>query len=118
MVQVNSYNQTAKPSAEVLGNSSKSLEKSLNRVYQSPINLPSIPPELIQYVDNGRNPDIYSRELVEAARKSNQIMKGKKEAFADFRDVLAGEMRRAMPELGEEVDDVVVATGGRVEKGR
>lgn len=51
---------------------------------------------------------------MEAARKSNQIMKGKTEAFADFRDCLAAEMRRAMPELGEDVDRAVVGTGGKV----
>lgn len=78
--------------------------------------LPAIPPELIQYVDNGRNPDIYTRELVEAARKSNQLMKGKLEAFGDMRDVLAEQMRNAMPELTEDVDRAVRATGGVVKK--
>jgi mediator of RNA polymerase II transcription subunit 10 len=81
----------------------------------SPVtSLPAIPPELIQYVDNGRNPDIYTRELVEAARKSNQLMRGKMEAFADFRDVLAGKMRDAMPEVEADVDRCVRATGGVV----
>jgi mediator of RNA polymerase II transcription subunit 10 len=67
-------------------------------------------------VDNGRNPDIYTRELVEAARKSNQLMKGKTEAFAGMRDALADAMRTAMPELSEDVDRAVEATGGVVLK--
>ena len=74
--------------------------------------LPHIPPELIQYVDNGRNPDIYTREFVELARRGNQLMKGKMAAYADFRDVLAGEMGRALPEIREDVGKVVEATGG------
>jgi mediator of RNA polymerase II transcription subunit 10 len=63
-------------------------------------------------VDNGRNPDIYTREFVELARRGNQLMKGKMAAYADFRDVLAGEMGRALPEISEDVGRVVEATGG------
>lgn len=74
--------------------------------------LPYVPPELIQYVDNGRNPDIYTREFVELARKSNQLMKGKIEAFSSFRDVLAGEMRKALPELEADIALVLDKTGG------
>jgi mediator of RNA polymerase II transcription subunit 10 len=42
-------------------------------------------------------------------------MKGKMEAFGDFRDVLAGEMVKGMPELKGDVRKVVVETGGRGE---
>lgn len=43
-------------------------------------------------------------------------MKGKLEAFRDMRDVLAEQMRNAMPELREDVDRAVRATGGVVKK--
>jgi mediator of RNA polymerase II transcription subunit 10 len=66
----------------------------------------------LQYVDQGRNPDIYTREFVELARRGNQLMLGKEAAFASFRDVLAREMMSAMPELKEDVQMVVEATGG------
>lgn len=72
-----------------------------------------MPPELIQYVDNGRNPDVYTREFVELVRRGNQLMRGKQNAFAAFRDVLAGEIERAMPELRDDVAKVIAATGGR-----
>lgn len=45
-------------------------------------------------------------------QRGNQDLKGKREAFADFRDVLAREMRSAMPECRGEVDRVVAMTGG------
>ena len=64
-------------------------------------------------MDNGRNPDIYTREFVEGARRSNQLMKGKMEAFSSFRDILATEMGKAMPELREDVGKVLEATGGK-----
>lgn len=71
-----------------------------------------LPPEIIEYVDAARNPDIYTREFVELVQRGNQDLKGKREAFADFRDVLAREMRSAMPECRGEVDRVVAMTGG------
>lgn len=52
---------------------------------------------------------------MELARKGNQLMKGKMEAFAGFRDVLAGEMGNALPELREDLERVVVQTGGSKE---
>ncbi|PCG96677.1 Mediator complex, subunit Med10 [Penicillium occitanis (nom. inval.)] len=71
-----------------------------------------LPPEIIDYVDAARNPDIYTREFVELVQRGNQDLKGKKEAFASFRDVLATEMRSAMPECRREVDRVVANTTG------
>lgn len=66
----------------------------------------------MQYVDNGRNPDIYTREFVELARRGNQQLAGKMTAFGAFRDVLAGEMGKALPELREDVRRSVKLTGG------
>lgn len=71
-----------------------------------------MPPELLEYVENGRNPDIYTREFVELVRRGNQLMRGKQSAFASFRDVLAEQMSSAMPELREDVAKVLEATGG------
>ncbi|EED20020.1 RNA polymerase II mediator complex protein Nut2, putative [Talaromyces stipitatus ATCC 10500] len=71
-----------------------------------------LPPEIVDYVDAARNPDIYTREFVELVQRGNQDLKGKKEAFASFRDVLATEMRSAMPECRREVDRAIANTAG------
>ncbi|KAL5336521.1 mediator complex, subunit Med10 [Aspergillus crustosus] len=76
-----------------------------------------LPPEIIDYVDAARNPDIYTREFVELVQRGNQDLRGKKEAFASFRDVLAREMRSAMPEVRGEVERVLKATGGERDPG-
>ncbi|KAI0380952.1 mediator complex, subunit Med10 [Hypomontagnella monticulosa] len=78
--------------------------------------LPHIPPELIQYVDNGRNPDIYTREFVELVRRGNQLLRGKQGAFAAFRDVLAAEMDSAMPELREDTARVLAHTAAKTRR--
>ncbi|KAL4965146.1 mediator complex subunit NUT2 [Aspergillus stella-maris] len=90
-------------------NNTNSLDPTLHSI--------AIPPEIIDYVDASRNPDIYTREFVELVQRGNQDLKGKKEAFASFRDVLAREMRGAMPEIRGEVQRVLDATGGEAHEG-
>jgi mediator of RNA polymerase II transcription subunit 10 len=86
----------------------------VNNIATDPmVNLPSVPPELVKYVEGGRNPDIYTREFVELVRRANQLMRGKMHAFASFRDILAEQMLSAMPELKEDVEKVLAATGGK-----
>ncbi|KAK2882568.1 RNA polymerase II mediator complex subunit [Arthroderma sp. PD_2] len=77
-----------------------------------PLHTIQLPPEIVDYVDAARNPDIYTREFVELVQKGNQDLKGKTEAFSSFRDTLAREMASAMPECKKEVIKVVKATGG------
>jgi mediator of RNA polymerase II transcription subunit 10 len=84
----------------------------LNTTASSSLSQVDIPPELIQYVDNGRNPEIYTREFVENTRRDNQLLKGKKEAHAAFRDTLAREMGKVFPELRDDIEMVVEKTGG------
>lgn len=68
---------------------------------------------MIQYIEDGRNPDIYTREFVEIVIKQNQFMKGKMEAYRDFRDVLAEQIKISFPELKDKVEEVIEGTGGR-----
>ncbi|CAF3639875.1 unnamed protein product [Fusarium graminearum] len=115
MVQVSTYDSAGRSSREVLINEIKTLSESLRTLHASaspPHNLPSVPPELLEYVEHGRNPDIYTREFVELVRRGNQLMRGKLNAFGTFRDVLAENMTTAMPELRDDVVQVVEATGG------
>lgn len=84
------------------------LSSSLSALSVASSTLPtSLPPEIIEYIDQGRNPEIYNRELVEALQKSNQFLKGKSEAFAGFRDMLAEEIIKAKPEAEVEVKGIL-----------
>lgn len=137
MVQTHNYDNAGRPTRETLEKSILQLSTSLQLINRSTLpagpptgnpqidrvagrgtNLASVPADILQYVDNGRNPDIYTREFVELARKSNQLMKGKMGAFGGFRDILAGEMGKVFPELEEEVKMVVEATTDQRQKGR
>lgn len=71
--------------------------------------------EIIQYVEASRNPDIYTREFVELVMRHNQEHKGRSDAFAQFRDILGQRMMAGIPEIRNEVKQVVEASGGHVE---
>ncbi|KAI0199715.1 mediator complex, subunit Med10 [Astrocystis sublimbata] len=112
---LHNHNRNSRASRDVLASEMNALSRSLQAVYRTSTTrtLPLVPPELVQYVDDGRNPDVYTREFVELVRRGNQLMRGKQVAFARFRDVLAGEIESAMPELRDDAARAVVATGGR-----
>jgi mediator of RNA polymerase II transcription subunit 10 len=107
------YDHQGAPTEAALQREITSLIQSLLRLSQlAPTLTLQIPPEVIEYVQDGRNPDIYTREFVELGMKNNQRLKGKADAFAAFRDVLGGEIAGAIPELEGAVKTVVEATGG------
>jgi len=74
-----------------------------------------IPIELIEYIESTRNPDIYTREFVELVMRYNQQQKGRIEAFASFRDILAEQMMVGIPDIREDVKTVLIASGGRAD---
>ncbi|KAK4179030.1 putative mediator of RNA polymerase II transcription subunit 10 [Triangularia setosa] len=111
------YDSAGRPSAPSLASDLTSLDDSLLKVHRlanslPPSQTPGIPLPLMEYVENGRNPDIYTREFVELVRRLNHLTRGKMHAFRDFRDVLAREMGAAMPEVREDAMRVVEETGG------
>jgi mediator of RNA polymerase II transcription subunit 10 len=71
-----------------------------------------IPPEVIDYVANGRNPDIYTREFVENVQRGNQVLNGKMQAFGSFAEIYARETKSAMPEMADDMDRLMEHSGG------
>ncbi|EQK99426.1 mediator of RNA polymerase II transcription subunit 10 [Ophiocordyceps sinensis CO18] len=98
MVGVTTYNAAGRDTIHTLASSPHST-------------LPSVPPELLEYVENGRNPDIYTREFVELVRHGNQLIRSKTTAFGAMTDILAGDMSLALPELRGDMARVLEATG-------
>jgi hypothetical protein len=70
-----------------------------------------LPPEILDYVDGGRNPDVYTREFVELVQRGNAVLNGKQEAFRGFSEVFAEELASAMPETKGEVQRVMQNAG-------
>ncbi|EMD90481.1 hypothetical protein COCC4DRAFT_126896 [Bipolaris maydis ATCC 48331] len=73
-----------------------------------------IPPEVMSYVENSRNPDIFTREFVETVQRMNQMLNGRIDAYRMLQEQLAWQVSNAIPELKEDVTSVVEATGGKL----
>lgn len=65
-----------------------------------------VPVDVITYIEDGRNPDIYTREFVEVTAKSNARLKGKMRAFRKLRDVLGDKLVEEFPHLKEGVENI------------
>lgn len=59
----------------------------LQQVAQTPSDA-IIPADVVSYIDDGRNPDVYTREFVEVVRKLSQHSAGKVAALKHFELVL------------------------------
>ena len=74
-----------------------------------------IPPEVTQYVESSRNPDIFTREFVETVQRMNQLLKGRHDAYRLLQETLARDFIQGIPELKDDIIKVVEATGGRIQ---
>ncbi|KAK5046918.1 hypothetical protein LTR84_007272 [Exophiala bonariae] len=77
----------------------------------NPIHSVLIAPEIVDYVDDGRNPDIFTRDFVENVQRGNAVINGKQKAFKDFSEVFAQVLKERMPQLTRHVDRIMDNAG-------
>lgn len=65
-----------------------------------------IPLDVLTYIEDGRNPDIYTREFVEVTAKTNARLKGRMLGFRKLRDVLGDKLTKEFPELQESIEEI------------
>lgn len=65
-----------------------------------------VPVDVINYIEGGRNPDIYTREFVEVTAKSNARLKGKMIGFRKLADVLGDKLGQEFPRLTGEIENL------------
>ncbi|WMV49356.1 hypothetical protein MTR67_042741 [Solanum verrucosum] len=56
-----------------------------------------VPIDVINLIDDGKNPDEYTRDMLNSCIAKNQITKGKTDAFKDLRGHLLEELNQAFP---------------------
>ena len=106
-------NQGTVPSHTALTHKTNQVISQLSGLTASPYTFQyPIPVDVVSYIEDGRNPDIYTREFIEVTAKSNARLKGKMEGFANLRDVLGGKLGEEFPEMKEVIEDIRRRTGG------
>jgi mediator of RNA polymerase II transcription subunit 10 len=94
---------------------SQSLDHLARASSSSTITNTFVPPEVVDYVDDGRNPDIYRRDLVEVVQRGNAVLNGKMNAFGSFSTVFAADLRKMSPEMAKAVDEIMGVNGDGAE---
>ncbi|KAI1718389.1 transcription factor subunit med10 of mediator complex domain-containing protein [Ditylenchus destructor] len=56
-----------------------------------------VPIELLDYLDQGKNPQLYTRECLERTKQKNKEVNGKIEMYKKFRAMLLNELSQEMP---------------------
>lgn len=69
-----------------------------------------VPLDVISYIEDGRNPDVYTREFVEVTAKSNARLKGRMHGFQRLRDVLGQKMAQEYPHLEPGIENIASRT--------
>ena len=77
----------------------------------NPIHNVRIAPEIVDYVDEGRNPDIFTREFVENVQRGNAVINGKKQAFKDFSVIYAQKLKEGIGGVDRQVDRIMHNAG-------
>ncbi|KAI9258290.1 transcription factor subunit Med10 of mediator complex-domain-containing protein [Sporodiniella umbellata] len=58
-----------------------------------------IPEEVINFVEHGKNPDLFTQSFVERTATENQYTNGKVKAVDEFKKLLAEEFTKSFPDL-------------------
>ncbi|XP_071785894.1 mediator of RNA polymerase II transcription subunit 10-like [Asterias amurensis] len=61
-----------------------------------------VPLEVFDYIDQGRNPQLYTKDCMEKAVIKNEQVKGKIETFSKFKKSLITELNKMFPEEMEQ----------------
>ena len=56
-----------------------------------------VPLEVFDYIDSGRNPQLYTKDCMEKAVAKNEEVKGKIDAYRMFKARLLGELSAVFP---------------------
>ncbi|XP_067858011.1 mediator of RNA polymerase II transcription subunit 10 isoform X1 [Heptranchias perlo] len=58
----------------------------------------NVPLEVFEYIDQGRNPQLYTKECLERALAKNEQVKGKVDTLKKFKGLLIHELSKVFPE--------------------
>lgn len=57
-----------------------------------------IPRDVFQYIDHGKNPQLYTKHCIEKALNKNELVKGKIDMYRKFREELLSQLSGVYPE--------------------
>ncbi|CAH3042762.1 mediator of RNA polymerase II transcription subunit 10-like isoform X1 [Pocillopora verrucosa] len=65
-----------------------------------------VPLEVFEYIDQGRNPQLYTKDCLEKALEKNQQVNGKIDAYKNFKSLLVDELSKHFPKEIDEYQNI------------
>lgn len=60
-----------------------------------------VPPEIFQYIDQGRNPQLYTKDCLQKVSQKKDEVKSKVDAYKKFKGILEEELKKELPQTME-----------------
>ncbi|EDO29867.1 predicted protein [Nematostella vectensis] len=70
-----------------------------------------VPLEVFEYIDQGRNPQLYTKDCLEKALVKNEQVKGKIDAYKNFKSLLVDELSKVLPKGMKEYNKIKESQG-------
>ncbi|EDO47250.1 predicted protein [Nematostella vectensis] len=70
-----------------------------------------VPLEVFEYIDQGRNPQLYTKDCLEKALVKNEQVKGKIDAYKNFKSLLVDELSKVLPKDMKEYNKIKESQG-------
>ncbi|XP_016515997.1 mediator of RNA polymerase II transcription subunit 10b-like isoform X3 [Nicotiana tabacum] len=75
-----------------------------------------VPMEVLNLIDDGKNPDEFTRDVLNSCIAKNQVTKGKTDAFKGLRGHLLEELEQAFPEEVEAYREIRAASAAEAKR--
>ncbi|KAK4770708.1 hypothetical protein SAY87_031240 [Trapa incisa] len=75
-----------------------------------------VPMEVLNLIDEGKNPDEFTRDVLNSCIAKNQITKGKADAFKDLRKHLLEELEQTFPDEVESFREIRAASAAELKR--
>lgn len=57
-----------------------------------------VPPEIFKYIDEGRNPRLYTKDCLQKVREKKEEVDSKVDAYKNFKGILEEELKKELPQ--------------------
>ncbi|KAJ0253267.1 Mediator of RNA polymerase II transcription subunit 10b [Hirschfeldia incana] len=75
-----------------------------------------VPMEVLSLIDDGKNPDEFTRDVINSCVARNQVTKGKTDAFKDLRKHILEELEETFPEEVDKYREIRAASAAEAKR--
>lgn len=88
---------------DILNTKLNSLIENMQEIEKAKANVTDVevPPEIFQYIDQGRNPQLYTKDCLQKVSQKKDEVESKVDAYKQFKEILEEELKKELPQTME-----------------